>query len=180
VWQSALPQGKEPRYPLVRRLGASQSQFGRSGWTLQGIELLSRRARSQPLYRLRYLGSTAIGHTIKYSCRIFKTKDLINRVELRSRQFVQFVKLQVCEFRVGLLSLCASPSVLIYAEPMFICWFPPKTTEWRRFAFALPNSIRYYNNFLPSPFWNPNVMALGERLINLSIVSSKRKRTGHH
>jgi hypothetical protein len=60
---TALPRGKSPRYPLDRRLGGPQSGLDdlekRKFLTPPGLELqsLSRPARSQSLYRLRYSGS---------------------------------------------------------------------------------------------------------------------------
>jgi hypothetical protein len=60
---AALPSGKSPRYPLYRRLGGPHSRSGQHGevnfLTLPGLEPrpLSRPARSQSLYRLRYPGS---------------------------------------------------------------------------------------------------------------------------
>jgi hypothetical protein len=53
---AALPQGKSPRYPLYKRLGGPQSRSGRHGPGLEPRPL-SRPARSQSLYRLRYPGS---------------------------------------------------------------------------------------------------------------------------
>jgi hypothetical protein len=61
------PRGKDPRYPLYRRLGGPQSRSGHRGYrnnslSLPGIEprSLSRPARSRTLYWLRYPGSTLI------------------------------------------------------------------------------------------------------------------------
>jgi hypothetical protein len=62
---------KSPRYPLDRRLGGPQSRSGRRGeekiLTLPGLELrtLSRPARSQSLYWLRYPGF------------VYRTEDII-------------------------------------------------------------------------------------------------------
>jgi hypothetical protein len=59
---AALPPGKDPRLPLERRLGGPQSRSGRREekiMTIPGLKLrpFYRPARSQSLYRLRYLGS---------------------------------------------------------------------------------------------------------------------------
>jgi hypothetical protein len=60
----ALPPGKDPRYPLYRRLGGPQSQSGHTDWRrnflpLPGIERRSpgRPVHSQTQYRLSYPGS---------------------------------------------------------------------------------------------------------------------------
>jgi hypothetical protein len=61
--RTLYPLGKSPRYPLDRRLDGPQIRSGRvekrKFLTLPGLELrpLSRPARSQSLYRLRYPGS---------------------------------------------------------------------------------------------------------------------------
>jgi hypothetical protein len=68
----ALPPGKEPRYPLDRRLGGPQSRSGRRGekknLPLSGIEPRSpdRPARSQTLYCLRYRGSLDLSYISKH------------------------------------------------------------------------------------------------------------------
>jgi hypothetical protein len=61
---AALPQGKNPWYPLDRRLGGPQSRSGRGGLEKNsqpppGIEAQNsdRPARSPALYRLSYQGS---------------------------------------------------------------------------------------------------------------------------
>jgi hypothetical protein len=60
---AALHPGKSPRYPLDRRLGGPQGRSGRHGEekildpTGTQLRPLGRPARSQSLYRLRYLGS---------------------------------------------------------------------------------------------------------------------------
>jgi hypothetical protein len=78
--QPLYPLGKRPRYPLDRRLGVPQSRSGRRGevkfldLTGTRIRHLSRPARSQSLYRLRYPGSFLIDYvkinlnTINFRC----------------------------------------------------------------------------------------------------------------
>jgi hypothetical protein len=66
-WLASCPSiftpGKEPQYPLDRRLSGPQTSLDavekKKLLTLPGLELqpLSRPARNQSLYRLRYLGS---------------------------------------------------------------------------------------------------------------------------
>jgi hypothetical protein len=70
--------GKNPQYPLGRKLGGSQSWSGRSGerkfLTLTGLEIrpFGRPARSQSLYRLRYPGSLyVIVYIVKVSTFAF-------------------------------------------------------------------------------------------------------------
>jgi hypothetical protein len=78
-WSASRPgrfnPGKEPRYPLYKRLCGPQSPSGRleksKFLTLPGIELrlLGRPAHSQSLYRLRYPGSES--HLVCFTNVIF-------------------------------------------------------------------------------------------------------------
>jgi hypothetical protein len=70
----ALPQGKDPRYPLYRRLGGPQSRSGHRGsrknpLPLPGIEPRSpgRPVRSQTIYWLNYSGTCLLNVTPPFS-----------------------------------------------------------------------------------------------------------------
>jgi hypothetical protein len=74
---ATLPQGKNPRYPLGRRLGGPQSRSGRGGEEKNsqpppGIEPLNPGlpARSPVLYQLKYYGSSVPSG--EWKCRNLK------------------------------------------------------------------------------------------------------------
>jgi hypothetical protein len=78
----ALPRGKDPRYPLYRRLGGPQSRSGHRGYMKNPLPLLGIKprspggpARSQTLYCLSYPGS--------YKTREYIVNISVGRVETR-------------------------------------------------------------------------------------------------
>jgi hypothetical protein len=67
---SRFTTGKEPRYPLGRRLGGPQSRSGQRGEEKILDPTRTRLTRSQSLYRLRYPGSSCI-YCRRGKCKLY-------------------------------------------------------------------------------------------------------------